>query len=504
MAVKTPIKATFSGSDVNGLAEYESGDFIGVAAGGTGAVTHTANSILLGNGTSALQSSEIQISGTTLSSSDSTTISIAEGLIVTGDLTVQGTTTTVDSSTINVVDRFVFEGSSDDDNETTLVAANPDADRTVTIPNATGTIVLKDTTDTLTNKTISGSSNTLSNIGNSSLSNSTITVSADSGSNNAVDLGDTLTVSGGEGIDTSVSGDEITIAGEDASTSNKGVASFSSSDFSVSSGAVSIKSGGVSNTQLANSAITINGTSTSLGGSITLPTGDLPITFGDDSSNNFDITLGDGFSFLGGSGIDTTVSGPTVTIAAEDASSSNKGVASFSSDNFSVSSGAVTIKDGGVALAELADAAANTVIVRDANSSGVLSAKAVTDTQILIGDGTGFTAAALSGDVTMTNAGVVTIANGAVENAMLAGSIANAKLANSSVTINGSSVSLGGSMTITGSELSAGDIFSNPNTISSNATFTTASTKNAFLKGDITVSGDAVMTIDGDGVLTLI
>ena len=199
----------------------------------TGAVTHTANSILLGNGTSALQSSEIQISGTTLSSSDSTTISIAEGLIVTGDLTVQGTTTTVDSSTINVVDRFVFEGSSDDDNETTLIASNPDADRTVTIPNATGTIVLKDTTDTLTNKTISGSSNTLSNIGNSSLSNSTITVSADSGSNNALDLGDTFTISGGEGIDTSVSGDEITIAGEDASTSNKGVASFSSSDFSI-------------------------------------------------------------------------------------------------------------------------------------------------------------------------------------------------------------------------------------------------------------------------------
>ena len=458
MAVKTPIKATFSGSDVNGLAEYESGDFIGVAAGGTGAVTHTANSILLGNGTSALQSSEIQISGTTLSSSDSTTISIAEGLIVTGDLTVQGTTTTVDSSTINVVDRFVFEGSSDDANETTLIASNPDADRTVTIPNATGTIVLKDTTDTLTNKTISGSSNTLSNIGNSSLSNSTITVSADSGSNNALDLGDTFTISGGEGIDTSVSGDEITIAGEDASTSNKGVASFSSSDFSVSSGAVSIKSGGVSNSQLANSAITINGTSTSLGGSITLPTGDLPITFGDDGSNNFDITLGDGFSFLGGTGVETTVAGPTVTIAGTDASTSAKGVASFSSDNFSVSSGAVTIKDDGIATAEIQDDAVTTAKIPD----------------------------------------------NAVTNAKLAGSIANAKLANSAITINGSSVSLGGSATITGSELSAGDIFSNPNTISSNATFTTASTKNAFLKGDITVSGNAVMTIDGDGVLHLI
>ena len=127
------------------------------------------------------------------------------------------------------------------------------------------------------------------------------------------------------------------------------------------------------------------------------------------------------------------------------------------------------IQDDAVTTAKIPDsavtnAAKNTVIVRDANSS------IANDTQILISDG----------KLTMTNAGVVTIA------------------------INGSSVSLGGSATITGSELSAGDIFSNPNTISSDATFTTASTKNAFLKGDITVSGNAVMTIDGDGVLQLI
>ncbi len=53
--------------------------------------------------------------------------------------------------------------------------------------------------------------------------------------------------------------------------------------------------------------------------------------------------------------------------------------------------------------------AANTVKVRDANSSGVPSDKALTNTQILIGDGTGFTAAALSSDATMTNAGAVTV-----------------------------------------------------------------------------------------------
>jgi len=79
-----------------------------------------------------------------------------------------------------------------------------------------------------------------------------------------------------------------------------------------------------------------------------------------------------------------------------------------------------SIVDANVTLAKIANQAGNTVLVRDANSSGVVSAKAVTDTQILIGDGTGFTAAALSGDVTMANDGAVTIANGAVENAMLA------------------------------------------------------------------------------------
>jgi hypothetical protein len=75
--------------------------------------------------------------------------------------------------------------------------------------------------------------------------------------------------------------------------------------------------------------------------------------------------------------------------------------------------------DASVDFAHIQNLAANTVVVRDANSSGVASAKAVTNTQILIGDGTGFTAAALSGDATMTNAGVVTIAATAIEGSML-------------------------------------------------------------------------------------
>jgi len=69
---------------------------------------------------------------------------------------------------------------------------------------------------------------------------SSLSLAADSGSNDSFSTGETLTFTGGEGIDTTVGDNVITIAGEDASTSNKGLASFNSSHFTVSSGAVSL------------------------------------------------------------------------------------------------------------------------------------------------------------------------------------------------------------------------------------------------------------------------
>ena len=83
---------------------------------------------------------------------------------------------------------------------------------------------------------------------------------------------------------------------------------------------------------------------------------------------------------------------------------------------------------------DTANMEANTIKVRDANTTGTPSNKTVTDTQILIGDGDGFTAAALSGDVTMTNAGAVTIANDAVETAMIAaGAVGSTEIADNAV-----------------------------------------------------------------------
>jgi hypothetical protein len=56
---------------------------------------------------------------------------------------------------------LVFEGASADAHETTLAIVDPTADRTVSLPNATDTLVGKATTDTFTNKTIDLDSNTV-------------------------------------------------------------------------------------------------------------------------------------------------------------------------------------------------------------------------------------------------------------------------------------------------------------------------------------------------------
>ena len=72
-------------------------------------------------------------------------------------------------STVKVNTSVIFEGATADAHETTLAAVDPTGDRTVSLPNATDTLVGKATTDTLTNKSIDSDNNTITNIVNADI-----------------------------------------------------------------------------------------------------------------------------------------------------------------------------------------------------------------------------------------------------------------------------------------------------------------------------------------------
>ena len=82
-------------------------------------------------------------------------------LTLSGDLTVNGTSTIIDSTTLQVKNSLVFEGATPDSYETTVQVTEPTQDNTITLQNASGTIPLRDTSDTFTNKSISLSTNTI-------------------------------------------------------------------------------------------------------------------------------------------------------------------------------------------------------------------------------------------------------------------------------------------------------------------------------------------------------
>ena len=134
---------------------------------------------------------------------------------------------------------------------------------------------------------------------------------------------------------------------------------------------------------------------------------------GDSGSSSVDLDS-QSFDIAGGSGITTSASGQTLTVAGDDATTSAKGVASFSSDNFAVSSGAVTIKDGGVANAELVNSSVN--------YGGVSLALGASDTTpaFNLSDATSYAASALTGTIgnSQVASGIdsVKIADGSVSN----------------------------------------------------------------------------------------
>ena len=238
-----------------------------------------------------------------------------------------------------------------------------------------GDYITTSSTSIITNKTIDGSSNTITNIPNSALSsidnakltNSNITITGDGAQTSAVDLGDTLTIEGGTGITTSVTADKVSISidgavlTEDSSDvlTNKtisgstntlsSIANTSLTNSTVSYGGVQLNLGGVDATPAFDLADATNYPTSSLSGTITNAQLDgsiandkltnNKIVLVDDTSATQDINLGANLEIAGGTGITTASSPNKITINVS-------GVANSSLANDSVTIGSTSLALG--------------------------------------------------------------------------------------------------------------------------------------------------------------
>ena len=153
---------TFNGAAMGAAAITGVADPSNAQDAATKAYVDTASSTIASTVAGGTGSGSVTFGSDTLTIGIPTNPTLSGNATITGNLTVQGSTNSVNSTQVNVQNAFVFEGASADAHETTLSIEDPTADRTITLPNATGQLVLRDSTDTLTNKTIAFGSNTFS------------------------------------------------------------------------------------------------------------------------------------------------------------------------------------------------------------------------------------------------------------------------------------------------------------------------------------------------------
>jgi len=152
-------------------------------------------------------------------------------------------------TTITLNNNITFEGDTANDFETTLAVVDPTADRTVSIPDATGTVSLIAHTETLTNKTIDLGNNTLTGslaefntalqgdsfvslTGSETLTNKTITSATLTNPTIAQILATTFTLNASADITLDAGGQDIILSDDDTIV---GTISMGNSDLAIRS-----------------------------------------------------------------------------------------------------------------------------------------------------------------------------------------------------------------------------------------------------------------------------
>ena len=294
---------------------------------------------------------------------DITSVTGASGVIASATDIVEAITlmntevTGIKTGATTFESQITFEGATDDAHETTLAVTDPTADRTITFADASGTLVVTDATQTLTNKTltaptitsgvfdtaISGSAfldedNLDSNSATKLASQQSIKAyvdaqitaqdldfQGDSGGALSIDLdSETLTIAGGTGIDTTGSGNSLTIAVDSTVvilTGSQTLASKTLTSPTITSGVLNTAISGsafLDEDNMASNSATKLASQQSIKAYVdaTVAVEDLDIAA--DSGSNIDVALGtEVLTFAGGTGIATSVSDTTITVASD-------------------------------------------------------------------------------------------------------------------------------------------------------------------------------------------
>lgn len=181
--------ATIPNTAITGLGTMstQNANAVAITGGTIGGTTISTSSIdgssntLSNIGNASLTNSSITINGNTVSLGSSTTVTatatnaLTIGTGLAGGASYNGSapvTISIDSSVVTLTGSQTLTNKT----LTTPVISSIVNTGTLTLPTSTDTLVGRATSDTLTNKSISGSANTLTNIGNASLTNSSVTI----------------------------------------------------------------------------------------------------------------------------------------------------------------------------------------------------------------------------------------------------------------------------------------------------------------------------------------